>query len=80
MESEGRVMSIEEIQHKLLSLIDDKMKLKKELEVYKKALKIACSENNNNPICATEKYKNCCMSFGSCGECWENVYLQKARK
>lgn len=51
----------------------------KELEVYKKALIIACSQNNTTPICATEEYKDCCMSFGSCGECWANVCLQKAR-
>ena len=50
-----------------------------EFKVYKKALEMACSQNNTNPICATEEYKNCCKSLGSCGECWGNMYLQKAR-
>ena len=54
----------------------------KELEVYKKALMIACSQNNTNPIpiCVTEEYKDECMSWGSCGECWANVCLYKARE
>lgn len=51
-----------------------------ELKVYKRALRFACSGNNTNPICPTEEYKDCCMSLGSCGECWENMYLQKARE
>lgn len=50
----------------------------KELEVYRRALKLACSENNTNPICDTKSYKACSRKFGSCGECWECMYLQKA--
>lgn len=73
-------MTIEEMQHKLLSLTEDKVNLRRELEVYKKALKIACSENSTNPICTTESYKACSNKFGSCGECWECIYLQKARE
>lgn len=39
-------MNIEEAQRKLLQLVDDKVKLKKELELYKKALELACSGND----------------------------------
>lgn len=51
----------------------------KEFETYKRALKIACSENNTNSICDIKSYKACSNKFGSCGECWECMYLQKAR-
>lgn len=62
------------------SAIKDLYEARKELEVYKKALELACSQNNTNPICATAYQRDNCMLFGSCGKCWANVCLQKARE
>lgn len=66
-----------EVKKKYLTMLEAKSK---ELEIYKKALELACSQNNTNPICATAYQRDNCMLFGSCGKCWENVCLQKARE
>ena len=69
-------MTIEEILSKLLSLVDDKLRLEKELEVYKKALELACEDI---------KYERCqnCRFVDDCWECkysydYVDEYLQKA--
>lgn len=66
-------MTIEEMQHKLLSLTEDKVNLRKELEVYKEALESMADELNVHAptMCESMRRKNRTV---------EEYYLKKARE
>lgn len=64
-------MTIEEMQHKLLSLTEDKVNLRKALEAYKKALELACNIIENHAYCPYM-----CDGNRECIDC----LLQKARE
>lgn len=74
-------MTIEEMQHKLLSLTEDKVNLRRELEVYKKALKSAIKDQ----FCCVCMKQYCCKSY-KCDaidiyiRTKADCYLRKARE
>lgn len=82
-------MTIEEMQHKLLSLVDDKVQLQKELAIYREALKLSC-ENLANNYCTEyclQKYYECTLGGVRNKECFNHMinnhieeFLQKVRE
>lgn len=67
-------MNIEEAQRKLLQLVDDKVKLKKELEVYNKALEMACEQVHRFEVLAN--YGDGVLSTDK----WKEYFVKKARE
>lgn len=70
---------MEEIKLNSSELCIENAKLQRELELHKKALKLACSERKYKTICSEQEYIACHKEFGTCDECWAKDYLQKAR-
>lgn len=69
-------MNIEEAQRKLLQLVDDKVKLKKELEVYKKAFEWLADRCEILDKIANPTYESICFK----AKRWKEIALQKARE
>lgn len=75
-------MTIEEMQHKLSSLVDENMELKNELKTYQKALELACEGMGFNYCknCYLEHRHGHCSYCNTKGDSWVDYYLQKVRE